>query len=65
MRDRIGSAEAVCLAGFRVPAGKRPVKAPPFVSFLSTVGNPIRTIGNGPGHLLEIGDAPFRTIAYQ
>src|SRR5205807_928396 len=43
----------------------RAVKAPLSVSFLSTGGNPIRTIGNGPGHLLEIGDAPFRTIAYQ
>src|SRR2546421_10817225 len=43
----------------------RAVKAPLSVSFLSTIGNTIRTISNGPGHLLEIGDAPLRGIAYQ
>jgi hypothetical protein len=32
---------------------------------LSMVGNPIRTLGNGPSNLLEIGNAPFRTIAHQ
>ena len=56
---------ALCLVRFQGTQESGPVKAPLSVSFVSTIGNTIRTIGNGPGHLLEIGDAPFRTIAYQ
>ena len=59
---------ALCLVRFRgTQESGQSKRRLPFRSphGLSMVGDTIRTISNGPGHLLEIGDAPFRAIAYQ
>jgi len=46
---------AICLAGFRVPAGKP----------ASQSANALSPFSNCLSDLLKIGDAPLRAIAYQ